>query len=278
MLILAHSSVFGGGKVSFSVSDECGAILATPDSIRSRDARNRRHYERYMVHNIECWHAVTERIGYPVRLEDLMLVTGVDLTKSWSTAVFTERQIEGAVGLEVDYATVGSLKWASRFRWRNTHGAQVNWGPQPEQDMTYISSGESWDRQSTFTTSTPSLADSLSLANRKEDQAIFIRRLRVKKRVLFRGLKIQANAKPEDLGDDDPDSSDGSGSLFTIDRSPEHTDVRLSLPLRNIHQLTPPVVFGCSHTHPGFYPRSAQVMTKLVRCGHILKTVTEFGC
>jgi hypothetical protein len=230
VLILLHSLIFGG-KLSFSTSNECGAILATPDSIRSRDARKRKHYERYMIDNVDSWHAFTMHMGYPVRLEDLMLVTGVDLTKSWSTVVFTERQMEGAVGLEVDYATVGGLKLASSFRWKNTEQALVNWGPQPEQDMRVSSSGGSSDGRSTPDASASSLAGSTSPLNRKEDQAIFIRRLRVKKRVLFRGLKIMANAEPGDLSDDEPDSSDDSGSLFTINRSPEHADVRRSLTL-----------------------------------------------
>jgi hypothetical protein len=210
-------SAFGGGKIEFAAAQERGAVLATPDAIRSSDARNRRAYEQYMLQNIDSWHALAERQSLGLRLEDLALVMGADLTQSWSTAVWTDRQLSGSFALEVDYAAVGGARLASQFRWRNTQSAQVNWGPQLDRFEESFP-GSVISRLSSDIPGAPQKP-----VNEREDQAVFVRRLRAKKRP-FRGIKLQANAEPENLDGFDPEDEGEEGLVIESDY--DQVDVR----------------------------------------------------
>lgn len=99
---------------------------------------------------------------------DLILVTGVDLTASWATAVFTSANLETSLGLDVEYATVGGIRAAAKLSWSHDQAAMTNATPLPREGP-----------------------------NTQANQAIFIRRLRAKRGLL--GLALRANAEPRDI-------------------------------------------------------------------------------
>ncbi|KZV68956.1 hypothetical protein PENSPDRAFT_500541 [Peniophora sp. CONT] len=209
----AASGPFFGGSAGFTASSKRGAILATPDPIESQNALNIPSYIIYARAHIKGWHAFYSQ-RHLIELEDIMLVTGVDRTTSWATAVFSDTKLEVGFGLDVQFVGAGpGLQLACQYSWRSTFGAFVNSGPVPrstpqmsfphsptsasqspsDTSMRYIGQGEhETERQAINTLS---------------DQTLFIRHIRAKRRP-WSGLKLQARGEKDDTNDE----SDGSGS------------------------------------------------------------------
>lgn len=157
--------------------------------------------------HIEGWHEFANNIGHRIELEDLMLVTGVDLTTSWANAVWANTRIEAGFGLQVNAASAGGL--TCRYTWQSTDGAYIRSAPAPEDGI-------------------------IAPLNTVANQAVFIRRLRAKRGLPWRGIKLEARGEKDEEDPDHghTDDADGMvvegaarGALF-VSSDPEQPKVR----------------------------------------------------
>ena len=127
---LYNREILGQGEVSFSTKRTQGAVLVMPHPASSEDVLTSRLYAEYMGGNCDCWLAYATRTrGCEVKMEDLMLVTGRDLTKSWIATAFTDKSVEGSIKLDVNVGAIGSARITTSIRCVDIQNAQYNYGP-----------------------------------------------------------------------------------------------------------------------------------------------------
>ncbi|VDC01178.1 unnamed protein product [Peniophora sp. CBMAI 1063] len=214
------SGPFFGGFAGFSASSKRGAILATPDPIQSHNALHILSYKRYAQEKFESWHEFAIRKNHDVNLEALMLVTGVDLTTSWATAVFNDTKLDAGFGLRVQFASAGSdVHLACQFSWQSTFRALVNSGPARRLPPSSLA-----DETSTRDTSTSIEPHESQPLKTVGNQTLFIRHIRAKARRPWRGLQLRAAGGDDrrfDASDNDSDASSvpvsAQGTAFTGD-------------------------------------------------------------
>ncbi|KZV72229.1 hypothetical protein PENSPDRAFT_368623 [Peniophora sp. CONT] len=211
-LTAAASGPFFGGSVEFSATSKRGAILATPDPIECTDAICIPIYMNHARAHIQSWYEFFSQ-RHLIELEDLILVTGVDHTTSWATAVIADTELEAGFGLNVQFATAGAgIQLACQYSWQSTFGALVNSGPPRGSDAIP-------ETPTSTSLASPSYrlgidADdgdaSLQPLNSRNDQSLFVRHIRAKRRSRWLGMKLAAAGESDDTddkGDDtDPDS------------------------------------------------------------------------
>ncbi|KZV60706.1 hypothetical protein PENSPDRAFT_759875 [Peniophora sp. CONT] len=201
---VAASGPYIGGFAGFAATSKRGAILATPDPIECHNAHHILSYRIYARDNIEGWVDLAKQVDDRIELEDLILVTGVDRTTSWATAVFSDKHLNAGFGLQIQFVGAGpGVQLACRYTWQNATGALVNAGPAPSQ-LTATAHPRSWDL------SIPRDAEHQPL-NTVCDQTLFVRHLRAKRRRPWRGLKLMARGERNDSDnemDDDPSNID----------------------------------------------------------------------
>ncbi|KAH9054886.1 hypothetical protein EDB87DRAFT_1406740 [Lactarius vividus] len=157
------------GEVSFSCRGHQGAVLYLPTQAERKNTLLSQDFGRWMIEHIDVWFAWSQRQGLEIaQMEDIVLVTGADRTQSWANIAFLGGQADAraSFGVEVDHSRIN---W--QFSPERKMGAMWNWGP----------SGE----------------------NLPEEQCIFFRGFRVRKRAIL-GPKLKAAAGPNpDPKDDD---------------------------------------------------------------------------
>jgi len=104
-----------------------GALLSLPHGARTEDVINTKLFEDYIRDNVVNWFHWSNEAGLPVeRMEDLILVTGCTLARSWAAAVFDSNMSRDSdtatVSLEVRKSDSGRVQ----FVWRNIRG-RVEW-------------------------------------------------------------------------------------------------------------------------------------------------------
>ncbi|KZV74504.1 hypothetical protein PENSPDRAFT_681884 [Peniophora sp. CONT] len=216
------SGPFFGGSVEFESSANRGAVLVTPDPIYWIDALHILSYKEYTQGNIENWLEYARNHGHDISLEDIILVTGVDLTTSWATAVFNDARLEAGFGLDVQFSgSSAGLHLACQYSWQSTSSALVNSGPAPTRprplgDPTsplsppfLAPSGPNSGNTAIGNLERPPL-------NTTQNQALFVRHIRAKRRRLWRGLKLEARGESDDTDDSD-ESTDTEGSDVVMD-------------------------------------------------------------
>jgi hypothetical protein len=71
-------------QVTFSCDGPRGALLSLPVSAQSEDTVALDKFGKWMITHINAWFAFTQSLGMGVeKMEDIILVTGRHLTKSW---------------------------------------------------------------------------------------------------------------------------------------------------------------------------------------------------
>ncbi|TFY74339.1 hypothetical protein EWM64_g9674 [Hericium alpestre] len=100
--ILASRGVLvtGGGPVDGGVPSDGDSVIAVctrpegasvilPQGASGEDVNDEEIFLDYIVANCDSWLAFTESKGFGVDMKDILLVTGRDLTSSWTPVVFT---------------------------------------------------------------------------------------------------------------------------------------------------------------------------------------------
>ena len=65
-----------------------GAVLSLPVTARREDTLIGNVFGRYMVKHIDTWFAFARNLGLVHQMEEIVLVTGCDLTRSWTNIAF----------------------------------------------------------------------------------------------------------------------------------------------------------------------------------------------
>ncbi|KAI0049011.1 hypothetical protein FA95DRAFT_981020 [Auriscalpium vulgare] len=123
-----------GGEVLFTTTKQRGAVLVLPEQAQRLDVGTSPTYESYIAKHCDLWLAYAHQKGYGVDLEDILLVTGCDLAKSWAVTAFISSEVDGSATLKgVDPSTLGDLSAPASMQWRNWHSQHAihNWGPEP---------------------------------------------------------------------------------------------------------------------------------------------------
>lgn len=193
-----------------------GAVLSLPVESKCRDTRGRGDFGKWMIKHIDRWFAFTRGLGLGIdQMEQIILVTGCDCTRSLANVTFLEGQTsaQASFGVRVVEGRDVSINW--KFARGNTQGAVCNWGPEGKVcDSTKNS--PFWISERTF--------ERLSICqNLREDQCVFIRGFRVVRifGIFPRQLKGAAGPNPSPDGSRDDDEPDKA--LVSIPASSEVT-------------------------------------------------------
>ena len=171
-----------------------------------RDSMYKGVLARHMVENYRSWlHFAQTTLRRDVQLQDMIFVTGCDLTTEWATVAFLgEQTVEAFARFHVDVPVAGALGMSSSI-WGSWMSAMST--------MTPARCGPSQMSSTPFTTTQPEdhvLRNSLEGTGapipprRVEfDQCVFLRGFRVKEYTRFLP-RLKAAAEPEDLGGPPP--------------------------------------------------------------------------
>ena len=110
-------------QATVSCSGTQGALLSLPFPAACEDTVAQGDFGKWLVKNIDCCMRVAEALGLGVnRMEEIILVTGRHLARSWINVVFSESRVgaqlsfvvrvsgDSGVHLEERSATGGDLK------------------------------------------------------------------------------------------------------------------------------------------------------------------------
>ena len=115
--------------VTFSCSGRQGALLHLPFPAEREDTFARGDFGKWIAKNIyDCMRFAEERGLGVSRMEDIILVTGRHLARSWVRAVFSESR----GGAQVSFGVQVSGDSTVRLEEGNMSGAQLVLGPNGE--------------------------------------------------------------------------------------------------------------------------------------------------
>ena len=115
-------------EVSFSCKGKQGAVLSLPVRARCEDTVALGDFGEWMINHIDRWFAWARELGVGInRMEEIVLVTGAHLSRSWTNVAFLENQTHVQVSFEFQVTANTSIDWIVSPD-RNI-GAFVNLGP-----------------------------------------------------------------------------------------------------------------------------------------------------
>jgi hypothetical protein len=92
------------------------------------DTVARGDFAKYITKHIDVWFAFARDLGLGVtRMEDIVLVTGRDLARSWTNVAFSESQEGEQVSFGVQVTGTSDVQWQVSLE--DVRGAAVNNGP-----------------------------------------------------------------------------------------------------------------------------------------------------
>jgi hypothetical protein len=94
------------------------------------DLQRDRFLERSFTKHYRSWLAFAHEQGHNVQLSDLVLVTGVDLTKDFSMLAFEHAGGDFNVEFNVGVSQVASASASAWGSWRTITSVHKNWSPQ----------------------------------------------------------------------------------------------------------------------------------------------------
>jgi hypothetical protein len=82
-------------------------VLSLPVMARRKNTLIRNIFGRWMVKHIDSWFAFARSLGLVHQMEEIILVTGCDLTRSWTNIAFLGGRADAQVsfGVEVEGST-----------------------------------------------------------------------------------------------------------------------------------------------------------------------------
>ncbi|KZV73861.1 hypothetical protein PENSPDRAFT_662737 [Peniophora sp. CONT] len=118
-----------GIHLQFSSTSKRGAVLVVPDPVRSYNSTRKEVdiYKKYWASNLPGWRRFLSREC--VRPDELLLVTGMDQTTSWSTAVHDDSELSAGFGVRVTYPCVAGAHVGAQFDWSHHQAVERNTNP-----------------------------------------------------------------------------------------------------------------------------------------------------
>jgi hypothetical protein len=108
-----------------------GAVLSLPVDAQRQDTRARGDFGNWMIKHIDSWFAFARGLGLGIeQMEEIVLVTGLHLTRSWANVAFFEGQKTGqaSLGVNVIYGPDISINWHCSPG--SVRGGVRSWGPE----------------------------------------------------------------------------------------------------------------------------------------------------
>jgi hypothetical protein len=166
-----------------------------------------RSLQHSFAKHYRSWLAFAHEQGHNVELADLVLVTGVDLTKDFSMLAFASAGGEFDVGFNVGASQVASASASAWGSWRTVTSVHKNWGPQEVVPPRVRSAIAAADPQR-------------AAPSNEFCQCVFVRGFRMRERRLLWPKVIKAAGDPQDL-DDDREREPDDGSEIQVDNEEE---------------------------------------------------------
>ena len=115
--------------LTFSCSGKKGAFLYLPLLSERQDTAARGDFGEWMLENIDACFKIAGDLGYGIeRMEDIILVTGCHLAKSWVSAAFSDSRGSS----EVSFGVRVSGNSGVHFDGRSVNGRGLKLGPSGE--------------------------------------------------------------------------------------------------------------------------------------------------
>jgi hypothetical protein len=135
-------------QVTFSCDGPRGALLSLPVSAQSEDTVALDKFGKWMTTHINAWFAFTQSLGMGVeKMEDIILVTGRHLTKSWINVAFNQGRRDAGVSFNAYVSRNSEINLERQY----VHGGDLKLGPtgkvlllhifKPQQDLRHPGHG-----------------------------------------------------------------------------------------------------------------------------------------
>ncbi|KDQ18908.1 hypothetical protein BOTBODRAFT_126729 [Botryobasidium botryosum FD-172 SS1] len=197
----------GGGKVGFQSYGDTGAALATTDEMCSLDILHKTAFQAYMRKHIDYWVVFAYNLQLGIKEEDIILVTGCDLTTSWAAAAAALKQEAQDVSTSPETGLLGgSGSLASRSAWSSDRHVGHNLGPHTRLTQGAIDANPGALVLTGNTYLSQSSSSLAQVINTNYNQRIFIRSYRWMKRMFLPLKKMRIAAKSADPEYDDDHS------------------------------------------------------------------------
>ena len=108
-------------------------MLSLPLRARREDTLAQSDFAEWIVKHIDCWFAFARRLGLGIeQMEEIILVTGFDRTRSWFNVAFSGGQLDAVARVSFGVNAVGGVDSSINFQFSPEHvqGAVLNQGPE----------------------------------------------------------------------------------------------------------------------------------------------------
>ena len=183
------------GESSLSFTNEKGAALILPYEACREDTLYGGLFKKHMLRYYRQWHTFASELHPDLKLCDLILVTGCDMTRLWAMATYFRHNREMSAALGAQVAPVAEAKFSLSAGWRTTQPVHTRQGPPRGQQTPLDSEGTQ--------------NDSEMLVN---NQCIFLRGFYIKERLLGPQV-MKAGAGYHDPGKYGPEEEGAEGVL-----------------------------------------------------------------
>jgi len=113
-------------QITFSCNGKQGALLSLPVPAQGEDTVAFGDFGKWMIKHIDTWFAFARGLGLEVdRMEDIILVTGRHLTKSWVNVAFTQRRPDAGVSFDVQVSSHSHVSLEQEY----VRGGDLKLGP-----------------------------------------------------------------------------------------------------------------------------------------------------
>ena len=128
------SDTVGSMNASFKCSErKQGAFLYLPFYGNTTDTVRTKAYETYIRKHCDSWIEFAISNDFDVQLEDIILVTGCDLTSSWAMATFVDSS-----DLKINLRVHASANESATFQWSDSTQPHNNESTQVSQSSLYF--------------------------------------------------------------------------------------------------------------------------------------------
>jgi len=108
-----------------------GALLSLPVKARRENTLAQGDFGEWMLKHVDRWFAFVRRLGLGIeQMEEIILVTGCDRTRSWTNVAFLGSQGDAQVSFATKVVGGPNASIDFQFSPENVRGAVLNPGPE----------------------------------------------------------------------------------------------------------------------------------------------------